>query len=331
MKIKGKVIITQSIHDEGMRLLEENIEEVILASDPSEETLMSLMDESVIGIVVRHNKLTKNILDKAPNLKVISRHGIGVELIDLEEATSRHIPVVNTPYAATTSVAEHTVMMILVLAKKLLFAHNEFCAGGYGFKNTYLPQDVQGMTLGVLGIGNIGSQVIRRAYGFDLNIIAYDTDISAKRADKIKSDYNITIVDSMEEVLKTADIVTIHVPSNEKNYKMIGKEQLEMMKPSAFLINCARGEILDEGALIDALNNKTIAGAGIDVFDPEPPSVDNPLLKMDNVILTPHSSALTVQGKIRMSRGSAEQMLKVLSNEKPDYLVNKQVSDIWEK
>jgi phosphoglycerate dehydrogenase-like enzyme len=212
-----------------------------------------------------------------------------------------------------------------------LFAHNEFCAGGYGFKNTYLPQDVQGMTLGVLGIGNIGSQVIRRAYGFDLNIIAYDTDISAKRADKIKSDYNITIVDSMEEVLKTADIVTIHVPSNEKNYKMIGKEQLEMMKPSAFLINCARGEILDEGALIDALNNKTIAGAGIDVFDPEPPSVDNPLLKMDNVILTPHSSALTVQGKIRMSRGSAEQMLKVLSNEKPDYLVNKQVSDIWEK
>lgn len=319
--LDGKVIITQTIHPAGMELLKQNVKEVVVSPSPDEGTLLSVMDDRVTGIVVRHNRLTKSILDKAVNLKVIARHGVGVELIDVAAATARGIPVVNTPMAAVTSVAEHTIMMMLCLTKKLFYADKEFRAGGYDFKNTYKPDDLEGAVLGIIGFGNIGRCVARRAAAFDMEILAYDPYVP----EEAFAEAGVRRVSSLEELLPASDFVTIHTPLTDITRHLLGKKQFAMMKPSAYFINCARGEVVVETELIEALQNGVIQGAGLEVFDPEPPRKDNPLFKMDNVILTPHSSALTTLGSKKMSIQSAQQLLRVLSGEGPEHLVNKEI------
>ncbi len=320
--IDAKIIITQEIHPDGLKILKENVTNVVEAPKPDEETLLSLMGDDVTGIIVRHNKLTKAMIDKCTNLKVISRHGIGVELIDVNAATERGVPVVNTPKAAVTSVAEHTIMMILSLAKKFFYADKTFREGGYDFKNKYAPDDVEGKTLGIIGLGSIGREVAKRAKAFDIELIAYDPYIT----DEPFEQYGVRRVHSADEVYKNSDFVTVHTPLTAETRFMVNYEKFEMMKPTAHFINCARGEVVCEVDLIKALNDKQIAGAGLDVFDPEPPKKDNPLFAMENVVLTPHSSALTNAGKVKMSVQSVQQLLKVLKGETPDYLVNKEIA-----
>ncbi len=319
--IDTKILITQSIHPDGLELLKKHVTNVIEAPAYDEETLLSLIDDDVTGIIVRHNRLTRKIIEKAKNLKVIARHGIGVELIDVQAATDNNVYVVNTPVAAVTSVAEHTIMMILCLAKKFFYADSEFRAGGYDFKNSYAPDDVEGKVLGLVSLGKIASQVAKRAKAFDMKVIAYDPYVD----DSVFEQAGVTRVNSLDEVLKESDFVSLHTPLTDSTRYLINYENLCKMKPTAYLINCARGEVVAEKDLIKALDEKIIAGAGLDVFDPEPPTKDNPLFKMDNVVLTPHSSALTNAGKIRMSVQSVEQLLNVLEGRGPECLVNKEL------
>ncbi len=319
-KLNTKVVVTQPIHDEGMKLLYDSIEEVVVAPDDSIETVGKLLDESVEGVVVRYNRFPKELIDKAPNLKVIARHGIGVELIDVKYATKEGIYVVNTPTASTISVAEHTVTLMLALAKNILNADSELRRGNYAIKNKLGCTDLENKTLGIIGAGKIGLEVAKKCkYGFNMNVIAYDPYINIEKAKEI----GIKVVDTLDELLENADYVSLHVPLTEKTKYMIGVKELKKMKKTAFLINCGRGALVKEDDLIKALENGDIAGAGIDVFEKEPPEKDNPLFKMKQVVVTPHSASLTVESMIKMAVGAAEQVVQVLKGEKPKYIVNK--------
>lgn len=323
MKIKTKVLVTQPIHDIGMRLLEEAVEEVILAPNDKIETLISLLDDKVEGVIVRYNVFNRELIENAPNLRVIARHGIGVELIDLKAATEHGVMVVNTPNAATVSVAEHVVMMAMVLAKKLFIADAALRVGNYGIKDKYIPDDMEEKVIGLAGLGRIGQEVAKRCLGLSMKVVAFDPYMKPEVAEKM----GVTMIGTLEELLAVSDFVSLHTPLTAATHHMIGEKELALMKSSAYLINCSRGEVVDELALIKALEDKVIAGAGLDVFEKEPPAADNPLFKMNNVVVTPHSSSLTRNGKVKMATGAVEQILKVLDGKVPDYLVNKEVLD----
>ena len=231
----------------------------------------------------------------------------------------------NTPHAATVSVAEHTMMYILMLGRKIMTADKEQKKGNFAIKVTYKPDDIEGKTVGIIGLGHIGSIVAKYCNIFDMNVIAYDPRLSPEDGAK----YGAKMMPDMDSVLKNADFVTLHTPQTEETIHMMSKEQFAKMKPSAYFINCSRGPIVDEKALIEALENQTIAGAALDVFETEPTDKDGKLLdtyqklfSMENLIISPHSSALTVSGSRKMAVQSAEQMVKVLKGEKADWIVN---------
>lgn len=321
MKIKTKVLLTQPIHEKGMKLLTDSVEEVVLAPNYEVSTLAALLDEKVEGVIVRYNIFNRELIEKAPNLKVIARHGIGVELIDLKAANEHGVMVVNTPDAATVSVAEHVVLMALMLSKKILTADAAIRQGNYAIKDIYQPDDVEGKTLGLVGFGRIGREVAKRCRGLDMQVKAYDPYLKAEQVEAL----GVSMVRTLEELLETADIVSLHTPLTEDTRHLIGEQELNRMKPSAFLINCSRGAVVDEAALVKALKCKKIAGAGLDVFEQEPPSEDNPLFSMENVVVSPHSSSLTQNGKIKMAVGAVEQLLHVQRGEIPAHIVNKEV------
>lgn len=321
MKLQTKIVITQPIHPSGMDLLNAAVETVVVAADDRPETILALLDDSVEGVIVRYNVFNRAMIESAKNLKVISRHGIGVELIDLAAATEHGVMVVNTPDAATVSVAEHVVVMAMMLCRKMLFAHNELVVGNFAIKNHYGPDDVEGKTIGFIGLGRIGVEAARRCMGIGMKVIAYDPYLGPVGA-KISG---VSLCATMDDLLRQSDFVSLHTPLTPDTNHMIGRRQLGMMKKSAYLINCSRGAVVDESALIEALLSGEIAGAGLDVFEQEPPAADNPLLHMKNVVLTPHSSSLTAAGTVRMAIGAVEQLLKVLQAQTPDYLVNRDV------
>ncbi len=319
--INTKIIITQDIHEDGLNILQKNISEVVTAPSPDEETLLSLCTDEVTAFIVRHNRLTREMINKCKNLKVIVRHGVGVELIDTAAATERGIPVVNTPSAAITAVAEHTIMMMLSLAKKFFYADKTFRAGGYDFKNSYAPDDIEGKTLGIIGFGSIGREVAKRASAFDMKIIAFDAFLP----EEVFTSNGVIRVNSVDEIYINSDFVSLHMPITEETKYSVNYDKFAMMKKSAHIINCSRGELIVESDLIKALNEKLIAGAGLDVFDPEPPSKDNPLFAMENVVLTPHSSALTVHGSRRMAEDSAKLLIDIFEGKELRNLVNKEI------
>lgn len=327
MKIKAKVLVTQPIHELGMKLLKEGVEEVVLAPNDRIDTLASLLDEKTEGVIVRYNVFNRELIKKAPNLKVIARHGIGVELIDLEAATEHGVMVVNTPDAATVSVAEHVVMMAMVLAKKLNIADAALRKGNYAIKDKYMPDDVEGKILGLVGLGRIGREVARRCQGLGMKVIAYDPFMDPAAAREI----GVAMEPTLEQVLSASDFVSLHTPLTSETRHLMGTREFALMKPEAYFINCSRGEVVNETALIQALKEKRIAGAGLDVFEKEPPALENPLFSLENVIVTPHSSSLTMNGKVKMALGAVEQLLKVLREETPDYLVNGKVLEVLEK
>jgi D-3-phosphoglycerate dehydrogenase len=323
MKINTKVVVTQPIHEEGMRILNSAVEEVVVAPDDSLETIARLLDDGVEGVVVRYNPFPKELIDKAPNLKVIARHGIGVELIDVKYATEKGIYVVNTPMAATVSVAEHTIALMIALAKKLLKSDSAVRNDNYSVKSKLGCTDLAHKTLGIVGAGKIGIEVAKKCkLGFDMDVIAFDPYVNKEIAEKL----GIEVVDALEDLLERADYVSLHVPLSKETKHMLSIKEFKKMKKTAFLINCGRGALVNEEDLITALSSGEIAGAGLDVFEKEPPEKDNPLLKMEQVVLTPHSASLTYESMVRMATGAASQLVQVLKGEKPEFIVNKELS-----
>jgi D-3-phosphoglycerate dehydrogenase len=307
-----KILVADPLHEAGIELLRE-AGEVKVATGLSREELLEKVKEIDALLVRSATKVTREVIENAPNLKVIGRAGVGVDNIDLPAATERGIVVVNAPEATSITVAEHTMGLILSLARRIPAANASLKAGKWE-KKKFRGVELRGKILGVIGLGRIGMQVVQRAKAFEMKILAYDPYVSA---DAVKG---VELVD-LDELLGRSDFVTLHVPINDQTRGLIGREAIQKMKPGAYLINCARGGVVDEEALLEALRSGHLAGAGLDVFEKEPPE-GNPLLQEETVFVTPHLGASTEEAQRYASTIACEEVLRVLQNEPARNVVN---------
>jgi len=312
-----RVLIPQDVAEEGKIFLRERGYEVKMGSGITEDVIA----REVVGcsaILARTATFSRKILEAEKGLKVIGRNGVGVDNIDVQAADELGIWVTNAPESNAATVAEHTMGLIIACARNFGRCEREFRAGNFEVRNQVKGIDLEGKTLGLLGLGRIGGRVARMASaGFDMKVIGYDPFLPAERfpAEAVK-------VEDWDTLFAEADFVSLHLPSSPETKGSVGAGEFDLMKSSAYLINAARGEIVDEPELIRALQANKIAGCGLDVFMQEPPPVDNPLLSMDNVKLTPHNAALTAEAMMRMSMHAAQGIDEVLSGRRPTWPVN---------
>ena len=311
-----KVLVTEPVDPVGIRLLEEHNLKVVHGTGIDPETVIREA-AGCVGILTRNAHLDGHIMDACPELKVISMHGVGVDCIDVDAATQRGIQVTNAADSNQKAVAEYTIGLILMLAKHAVTYTNGLKKYDMSVRNT-TGHEVAGQTLGIIGMGNIGTQVARMAsFGLSMRVIGYSRHISGTE----KASFGVLSGD-LKQVISEADFLTLHVPGNASTHHMIGEEQLSWMKPTAYLINTARGTVVDEAALIRALEEKKIAGAALDVFEGNLPKPDNPLLAMANVIVTPHTAAFTVEALQRMSYQAAMGIVEVVEGKPVSFPVN---------
>ena len=315
-----KILITDKIAKEAVDYLKNEGFTVIIEEFEEEDLIKEIPKYDALMIRSR-TKVYSKVIDSASkgNLKVIGRAGIGVDNIDIEKCAEKNIKVVNSPTGATESVAELTIAHMLALSRKISIADSTMKKGEWR-KKQLSGNEIFGKTLGLIGCGNIGKLTAKYAQNFNMSILGYDPFIS--KEDMKKDD--IIKIERLEDLLTKSDYVSLHLPHIKSTHHIINDEMISKMKKTAFIINCSRGGTVDEKALYNALKIGTIAGAGIDVYEKEPPP-DNPLFKLDNVILTPHIGANTIEGQIRAGTVCAEQIVKVLKGENPDYWVNKKL------
>lgn len=270
----------------------------------------------VASSLVRYNG---DLMDACPQLHIIARTGIGVDNVDLDAATARGIVVTNTPDGPTESTAEHTVAMLLALAKRLPQGAANLAAGKWGPRTgPLLGSEVRGKTLGLVGLGRIGRRVAEICrLAFAMRVLACDPLVTPEAAAAL----GVELVE-LDDVLAAADFVSLHAPATPATFRLIDAERLAQMKPGAILLNLARGTLVDEGALLAALESSRLAGAGLDVFDPEPPAADSPLRSHPNVLATPHMASVTAEGRERMERMAVENLLAFARGEAPPNVVN---------
>lgn len=310
-----KVLIADGINKEAVNILQKDFDVVIKDNLPAAELLDIIADFD--GIIIRSaSKITKEVLDKAKKLKVIGRAGVGIDNIDVSAATKRGIIVLNAPEGNTTAATEHTMAMMLALSRNIPVA-NETMHHGEWNRKKYIGVELRGKTLGIIGLGRIGSGVAKRAMAFDMKILAYDPYLNEDRA----KDLGIETT-SLDNLIATADFITVHMPLTSQTKNMINKTNIAKMKKSARLFNCARGGIINEVDLAAALSSGQIAGAGIDVYVSEPLAADNPLMHAPNLILTPHLGASTIEAQIGVAKDAAIGIRAALKNEPVATAVN---------
>ena len=273
------------------------------------------------AIIVRIAKMDANAIANSPNLKVIGRTGVGYDTVDVAEATRRGIPVVITPGANNLSVAEHSVALMFALSKNLVESHNEQMQGNYAIRGKGVAFELKTKSVLVLGLGSIGRLVAKICEAIGMRVIGYDPFLSKEEIESFCTEACIDYHDA----LPRADFVTVHVPLIDSTRSMIGEKEIATMKPSAMVINCARGGVIDEKALADALNEGRLAGAGIDCFEEDPPKIDNPLMNAKNVIVTPHSAAQTKEAVVNMAMMCVNGCLAICRGEKWPYVADKNV------
>jgi len=277
------------------------------------------------GLLNQYAPLTRRVIENLRNVKVIVRYGIGVDNIDVEAATEKGILVANVIYDIT-DVADHTLSLILSLVRKIPWIHENTKKGEWNWKKFQSISRLKGKTVGIIGLGRIGRKVAQRLRGFEVRLIAYDpyqpTEVFIKnQVEKV----------SFETLLKESDIITIHVPLTNKTRHMIGENEFRKMKRDALLINVSRGGIVDEKALYKALKNGWISGAGLDVLEKEPLRKDNPLLELDNVIITPHIAWYSTSSITELQRKAAEEIARALSGQIPKNLLNREVLKVLKR
>jgi D-3-phosphoglycerate dehydrogenase / 2-oxoglutarate reductase len=300
-----KVLITEALAESGVELLSREFEVDVLLGLSPEELLERIGEYD--GLVIRSaTKVTAEVIERAENLKAIGRAGIGVDNIDIEAATKRGIIVANAPESNTIAAGEHTLGLMLAAARHIPAADNTLRAGEWQ-RSKFKGVEVADKTLGLVGLGNVGRVVARGAVGMRMRVLAYDPYVSDDRM----RDMNVARAESVDEVLERSDFVSLHVPRTPQTAGMIDEVALEKMKPDAYLINVARGGIVDETALYNALKEGLIAGAALDVFQEEP-TTDSPLFTLPNVVITPHLGASTVEAQDRAGVTAAEQVATAL-------------------
>jgi len=283
-----KVLIPQIVAREGMQYLREHGYEIQIGSGITVDVLKEEVKDCD-AILARTAPFPAEVLEAGRKLRVISRHGVGIDNIDVKTATKLGIYVTYAPEANANSVAEQTIGLMIAVARNFYKCETELRKGNFEIRDQLPGVDLENKVLGVIGLGRIGTIVARKAaLGLDMKIIAYDPFIN-----KNKFSSEIEIVDHWESLFSIADFISLHIPSIPETKGIVGKKEFEMMKATAYIINTSRGDIINEGELIQALQRNKIAGAGLDVFEEEPPAKDNPLFQLDNVVLMPHNSTLT--------------------------------------
>jgi phosphoglycerate dehydrogenase-like enzyme len=272
------------------------------------------------GLVVLRPWVKRGALAGAENLVVIGRSGSGYDKIDVSACSEHDVALFNAPLALNHSTASSALLFMLALAKRLPQQERVARAGRWDLQAAVMGSEIQGRTLGIIGLGHSGRELVRLVAPFEMNVLAYSPHADRPHAAAL----GVQLV-SLEEVLSTADFVSLHVRLTADNHGLIGRAQLALMKPTAFVINVARGELVDQPALVDALREREIAGAALDVYEHEPLPLDDPLAALDNVILTPHWSASTTDVFAATSRAMTEGMLRASRGEVPDNVVNREV------
>lgn len=319
-----KVFVTRQISEEALEILRREAQvEVHLGNFPCPREEIMEQAKNAHGLVTMLNdRIDAEIINHGENLIVISNVAVGYDNIDVEAATRRGIYVTNTPGVLDDATADLAFALLLSIARRIPEADSFVRSGLWkGWDpNLLLGSDLKGKTLGIIGLGRIGSEVARRAKCFKMNVIYYQRQRDIEKEKSIGVKYV-----SLDELLSTSDYVSLHVPLTSETRGMIGRKEINKMKNTAYLINTSRGPVVDEGALYDALKEGRIKGAALDVFLKEPVDPKNPLLKLKNLVVTPHIGSATVETRRRMAILAAENTVKALKNEVPSSLVNPQV------
>lgn len=313
-----KVLVTDKMAEEAINVLKDAGFDVVY-DEMDADTLLKEISKYDALMVRSRTKATTEVVEagSSGSLRVIGRAGIGVDNIDIDTAGKKGIAVVNSPTGATVSVAELTIGHMLTLSRHIAYADKTMKKGEWA-KKKLKGFELDGKTLGLVGTGNIGKYTAKLAQCFGMIIIGYDPFIS--KEDMAKD--NIEKIDDLGKLMENSDYISLHLPHIPSTHHIINEDMIGMMKPSSYLVNCARGGTVDEKALYNALKEGNIAGASLDVYESEPPD-RSPLFELDNVVLTPHLGASTKEGQIKAGTVCAEQIVKVLKDETPDYCVNK--------
>ncbi|MGK9250034.1 MULTISPECIES: phosphoglycerate dehydrogenase [Paenibacillus] len=305
-----KVLVSDPISDLGIQQLMD-APDVSVDKKPglSEDELVAIIGEYDALLVRSQTRVTARVLEAGTSLKVVGRAGVGVDNIDLPAATGKGIIVINAPDGNTITTCEHTFAMMMAVARHIPQAYAKTVNGEWDRKS-FLGVELRGKKLGVVGMGRIGSEVAKRAKAFGMDILGYDPFLTEEKADKL----GVTLA-SVDDIVRGADFMTVHTPLTPETRHMIGAEQFKVMKPGMRIVNCARGGIVDEYALVDAVNEGIVAGAAFDVFESEPPAADHPFLNNPKIIVTPHLGASTVEAQENVAIDVSEQVLHILRSE----------------
>jgi D-3-phosphoglycerate dehydrogenase len=303
-----KVLITDPIADAGIQRLREAGHEVVTDYDVEGDALLDAVSDANALVVRSGTEVTEAVFEAAPGLVIVGRAGIGVDNIDIDAATDHGVVVANAPEGNVRAAAEHTVAMAFATARSIPQAHQRLKAGEWA-KGDYLGTELNGKTLGIVGLGRVGQEVAKRLDSLGMNLVAYDPYIGEERADRLGAE-----LVEFEECLERADFLTVHTPLTPETEGLISTDELELMG-GGYLVNCARGGVVDEAALAVAVENGTLDGAAIDVFKTEPVDADNPLLTVDDVIVTPHLGAATEAAQENVATSIADQVMAAFADE----------------
>ena len=314
--------MVQGLHEEGQKLLlqRDDIEPITIMSANEDEILEAAKE--VHGITVRTANISRKIIENSKNLQVISRHGVGYDSIDVDALNDYGIPLAIAAHSNMISVSEHAMFMLLALSKNVFYYDQFARKADWTTRWDIRAWDVAEKNLLVIGFGRIGSRLVKRALAFDMKVFVYDPYVDESEIKKSGANH----VNNYLDILHEMDAVSLHCPKNEETTNMFSENEFKIMKESAFLINCARGGIINEVALLDALKSKKIRAAGLDVYDDEPSTSSNPLFSLENILLSPHIAGVTQEATIRMSKQAVQNVLDVFDDKvDPEVIINKNV------
>lgn len=311
-----QILIPQAVAQCGVDYLVEHGYRIKMGTGRDEESVARDV-KGCSAILLRTAPVTRKVIEAEPALKIVARHGAGYDNIDIAAAEEHGVWATNAPLSNSNSVAECTIGLMLAAAKKLMELSDSLKRGDFFYKNEHKGLDLEGKTLGIIGFGRIGRMVAKKAaLGLDMKILAYDPNV---RPDDMPE---YVTPAGRDDVFSGADFLTLHCLLTDETRMSVGRREFELMKDSAYLINCARGPIVDTAALVEALNDGRIAGAALDVFEEEPPDMSDPIFKCKNVTVTPHIASNTVECMDRMALHAAMEIHRVLSGHKPEWPVN---------
>lgn len=323
---KPKVYVTRELPERGLNMIKKYFDAEVWPeyAPPPKKVIIEKVKNVDALVPLLSDKIDAEVFNAAPKLKIVSQLAVGFDNIDVAEATKRGIYVTNTPEVLTDTTADFAWALLMAVARRVAEADRYVRSGQW--KVAWHPamlsgRDVHGATIGVVGAGRIGYAVAKRAKGFDMKILFYDIDPARTEIEKNLGGKKV----DLDTLLRESDFVTLHPPLMKETHHLINAEKLKLMKKTAYLINNSRGPVVDEKALYEALKKGQIAGAGLDVFEQEPASLDNPLLKLDNVVVAPHISSASLETRSKMSEMVADNLVAFFQGKKPANLVNTDV------